>query len=162
MMMRVRSCSRSIGVVASTPNCGCASREPVNTAARRPKTRWRSCAAWLVAGQTNTSPRRSIEWACRPAKAKLGRRTASLRFGACAESTPIESAEKDGEWLTMTEAAKALGVTNHTIRRLIKDRRRLRPSRLMRGAPHQIRADDLASGSGQSRDGPKGSPVSRR
>ena len=30
------------------------------------------------------------------------------------------SAEKDGEWLTMTEAAKALGVTNHTIRRLIK------------------------------------------
>src|SRR5436305_1451031 len=30
------------------------------------------------------------------------------------------SAEKDGEWLTMTEAAKALGVTNHAIRHLIK------------------------------------------
>jgi DNA invertase Pin-like site-specific DNA recombinase len=31
------------------------------------------------------------------------------------------SAEKDGEWLTMTEAAKLLGVTHHTIRRLIYD-----------------------------------------
>src|SRR5205807_400773 len=30
------------------------------------------------------------------------------------------SAEKDGRWLTMTEAARALGVTNHTLRRLIK------------------------------------------
>jgi DNA invertase Pin-like site-specific DNA recombinase len=32
------------------------------------------------------------------------------------------SAEKNGEWLTMTEAAGKLGVTNHRIRRLIKDR----------------------------------------
>src|ERR1700719_1142333 len=30
------------------------------------------------------------------------------------------SAEKDGEWLTLTEAAAALGVTNHAIRRLVK------------------------------------------
>ena len=30
------------------------------------------------------------------------------------------SAEKDGEWLTLTEAAAALRVTSHTIRRLIK------------------------------------------
>src|SRR6266851_1215710 len=30
------------------------------------------------------------------------------------------SAEKDGEWLTMTEAAKVLSVTNHAIRRRIK------------------------------------------
>src|SRR5436309_2539950 len=32
------------------------------------------------------------------------------------------SAEKTGEWLTMTEAAVRLSVTNHKIRRLIKDR----------------------------------------
>jgi 2-iminoacetate synthase ThiH len=31
-------------------------------------------------------------------------------------------AEKDGEWLTMSEAAKQLGVTSHAIRRLINDR----------------------------------------
>src|SRR5690349_21367191 len=31
------------------------------------------------------------------------------------------SAEKSGEWLTMSEAAAALGVTHHRIRRLIKD-----------------------------------------
>jgi excisionase family DNA binding protein len=32
------------------------------------------------------------------------------------------SAEKNGEWLTMSEAASKLGVTHHRIRRLIKDR----------------------------------------
>jgi excisionase family DNA binding protein len=54
------------------------------------------------------------------------------------------SAEKDGEWLTMTEAAKALGVTNHTIRRLIKTGV-LPAVQVVPGAPHQIRAVDLAS-----------------
>ncbi len=53
------------------------------------------------------------------------------------------SAEKDGEWLTMTEAAKVLGVTNHAIRRLIKARV-LPAVQVVPGAPHQIRADDLA------------------
>lgn len=56
------------------------------------------------------------------------------------------SAEKDGEWLTMTEAAKALGVTNHAIRRLIKTGV-LPAAQVVPGAPYQIRADDLASGS---------------
>ena len=54
------------------------------------------------------------------------------------------SAEKNGEWLTMTEAAKALGVTNHAIRRLIKAGV-LQAVQVVPGAPHQIRADDLAS-----------------
>src|SRR6267143_1746374 len=54
------------------------------------------------------------------------------------------SAEKDGEWLTMTEAAKVLGVTNHAIRRLIKAGV-LPAVQVVPGAPHQIRADDLAS-----------------
>jgi len=54
------------------------------------------------------------------------------------------SAEKDGEWLTMTEAAKVLGVTNHTIRRLIKAGV-LAAMQVVPGAPFQIRADDLAS-----------------
>jgi excisionase family DNA binding protein len=54
------------------------------------------------------------------------------------------SAEKDGKWLTMTEAATALGVTNHTLRRLIKAQV-LPAEQVVAGAPYQIRADDLAS-----------------
>jgi excisionase family DNA binding protein len=59
------------------------------------------------------------------------------------------SAEKDGAWLTMTEAAKALGVTNHLIRRLIKTGA-LPAEQVVRGAPYQIRADDLSSTEVQS------------
>jgi excisionase family DNA binding protein len=54
------------------------------------------------------------------------------------------SAEKDGEWLTMSEAAKLSGVTHHTIRRLIKTGV-LPAVQVVAGAPHQIRADDLGS-----------------
>jgi excisionase family DNA binding protein len=52
------------------------------------------------------------------------------------------SAEKSGEWLTMSEAAGKLGVTNHQIRRLIKDRV-LAAEQVVPGAPYQIRACDL-------------------
>ncbi len=52
------------------------------------------------------------------------------------------SAEKNGEWLTMTEAAAQLGVTNHRIRRLIKDRV-LAAEQVVPGAPYQIRVSDL-------------------
>lgn len=49
------------------------------------------------------------------------------------------SAEKGGKWLTMSEAAKTLGVTNHTIRRLIKTN--ILPAiQVVPGAPYQIRA----------------------
>ena len=53
------------------------------------------------------------------------------------------SAEKDGAWLTMTEAATKLGVTNHVIRRLIEERI-LPAEQVVAGAPYQIRAADLA------------------
>jgi excisionase family DNA binding protein len=52
------------------------------------------------------------------------------------------SAEKDVEWLTMSEAATTLGVTHHRIRRLIKDGI-LSAEQVVPGAPYQIRADDL-------------------
>ena len=52
------------------------------------------------------------------------------------------SAEKNGEWLTMSEAAVKLGVTHHRIRRLLKDRV-LATEQVVPGAPHQIRACDL-------------------
>lgn len=51
-------------------------------------------------------------------------------------------AEKDGRWLTMSQAAAELGVTNHRIRRLIKDGL-LRAEQVVPCAPYQIRADDL-------------------
>jgi len=54
------------------------------------------------------------------------------------------SAEKNREWLTMSEAAKQLGVTHHAIRRLIKDRT-LAADQVMPDAPWQIRASDLHS-----------------
>jgi excisionase family DNA binding protein len=52
------------------------------------------------------------------------------------------SAEKNGEWLTMSEAAAALGVTNHRIRRLISDSI-LSAEQVVPGAPYQIRAADV-------------------
>lgn len=52
------------------------------------------------------------------------------------------SVEKNGEWLTMSEAAKLLGVTHHAIRRAIKSG--VLPSiQVVPDAPHQIRARDL-------------------
>ena len=52
------------------------------------------------------------------------------------------SAEKNGEWLTMFEAAAALGVSRHLIRRLVKDGI-LPAEQVVPGAPYQIRALDL-------------------
>lgn len=52
------------------------------------------------------------------------------------------SAEKNGQWLTMSEAASKIGVTNHRIRRLIKDGL-LQAEQVVPGAPFQIRATDL-------------------
>jgi DNA invertase Pin-like site-specific DNA recombinase len=52
------------------------------------------------------------------------------------------SAEKNGEWLTMSEAAKLLGVTHHAIRRAIKAGV-LPSAQVVPDAPHQIRAIDL-------------------
>jgi excisionase family DNA binding protein len=52
------------------------------------------------------------------------------------------SAEKDGEWLTMLEAARTLGVTSHVVRRLIKDGI-LAAEQVVPGAPFQIKASDL-------------------
>jgi excisionase family DNA binding protein len=54
------------------------------------------------------------------------------------------SADKESPWRTMTEAAKQLGVTNHVIRRLIKDAI-LPANQVVEGAPYQIRAEDLQS-----------------
>lgn len=67
------------------------------------------------------------------------------------------SADKTGPYRTMTEAAKELGVTNHVIRRLIKDGI-LPAKRLVEGAPYQIHADDLNAEVVQAAIAPKGHP----
>jgi hypothetical protein len=54
------------------------------------------------------------------------------------------SAEKNGEWLTLSEAAAALQISHHQIRRLIKDGV-LAADQVMPDAPYQIRASDLAT-----------------
>jgi DNA invertase Pin-like site-specific DNA recombinase len=53
-------------------------------------------------------------------------------------------AEKNGEWLTMRDAAAKLGVSHHQIRKLIKAGV-LASEQIMPDAPHQIRAVDLVS-----------------
>jgi excisionase family DNA binding protein len=52
------------------------------------------------------------------------------------------SAEKNGEWLTLSEAAAYLGVNHHQVRRLIK-MGILTTEQVMPGAPHQIPASAL-------------------
>lgn len=52
------------------------------------------------------------------------------------------SADKDGQWLTMQEAAANLGITHHRIRKLVQDGT-IKTEQVMPGAPHQIRAADL-------------------
>jgi excisionase family DNA binding protein len=54
----------------------------------------------------------------------------------------FRSAQKDGFWLTMREAAAKLGVTSHLIRRLIKSGK-LPAEQVVPGAPWQIQATDL-------------------
>ena len=67
------------------------------------------------------------------------------RVGSARRTKGIDgylSADKEGDWRTMTEAASELGVTRHVIRRLIKDG--VLPARhLVPGAPYQIRDSDL-------------------
>ena len=54
------------------------------------------------------------------------------------------SAQKDGEWLTMRDAAAALGVSRHTIRRLVQTGV-LPATQVVPDAPYQIRSSDLHS-----------------
>ncbi|MDH3663916.1 MAG: recombinase family protein [Alphaproteobacteria bacterium] len=67
------------------------------------------------------------------------------------------SADKGGEWLTMTEAAKSLGVTSHTIRRLIKAKI-LAATQVVPRAPYQIRASDLETDAVKAAIARKGRP----
>ena len=57
----------------------------------------------------------------------------------------------------MSEAANKLGVTNHRIRRLIKDRI-LAAEQVVPGAPYQIRASDLEDAPVTAALGRKGRP----
>jgi hypothetical protein len=54
------------------------------------------------------------------------------------------SADKNGEWLTLRDAAAKLGVSHHQVRKLIKAGVVV-SNQIMPDAPHQIRAADLAS-----------------
>jgi excisionase family DNA binding protein len=67
------------------------------------------------------------------------------------------SAEKNGTWLTMREAAQHCGVTSHRIRRLIQAGV-LPAEQVVPGAPYQIRAADLQSDRVVRSMGRKGRP----
>lgn len=82
-------------------------------------------------------------------------RVASVR--RVREIHAYRSAEKGGEWLTMTEAANALEVTNHVIRHLIRTGV-LPAAQVVPGAPYQIRADDLSASAVKAVVARKGRP----
>ncbi len=67
------------------------------------------------------------------------------------------SANKSGEWCTMLEAAKELGVSRHTIGRLIREQT-LPAHQVVRRAPYQIRRSDLQSAAVEAALGRKGAP----
>jgi DNA invertase Pin-like site-specific DNA recombinase len=67
------------------------------------------------------------------------------------------SAEKTGEWLTMSEVAAKFGVTNHRVRRLIAAGI-LAAEQVVPGAPYQIRAADLQNERVARAIGRKGCP----
>jgi DNA invertase Pin-like site-specific DNA recombinase len=67
------------------------------------------------------------------------------------------SAEKNGEWLTMRDAAELLGVTNHAIRRVIKAGI-LPATQVVPDAPYQIRSSDLQTQAVMSAIARKGRP----
>lgn len=67
------------------------------------------------------------------------------------------SADKDGAWRTMTEAANELGVTNHVIRKLIKDVILL-ANQVVDGAPYQRRTTNLHSDTVKTAVARKGRP----
>jgi hypothetical protein len=67
------------------------------------------------------------------------------------------SAEKDGEWLTLTEAARHCGVSSHRIRQLIQTGI-LPAEQVVPGAPYQIRASDLKTKEMVQAMGRKGRP----
>ncbi|MEJ2118604.1 MAG: serine recombinase, partial [Alphaproteobacteria bacterium] len=54
------------------------------------------------------------------------------------------SADKDGEWLTLRDAATRLNVSHHQVRKLIKAGI-LASEQIIPDAPHQIRVADLDS-----------------
>jgi excisionase family DNA binding protein len=67
------------------------------------------------------------------------------------------SADKSSDWCTMSEAAAELNVTNHAIRRLIKNGI-LPATQVIKGAPYQIRRSTLQSEAVTTATERKGAP----
>jgi hypothetical protein len=75
-------------------------------------------------------------------KTWTARRVSSLRLVHGIHG--YRSADKNGEWLTLRDAATKLGVNHHQVRKLVKAGI-FSSEQIMPGAPHQIRAADLES-----------------
>lgn len=76
-----------------------------------------------------------------------GKTWTAARVGAVRQVRGIaayRSAGHDEDWMTMSQAATQLGVTNHVIRRLIRDRI-LAAEQVVPRAPYQIRRSELCS-----------------
>ncbi|MGH7105135.1 MAG: recombinase family protein, partial [Acetobacteraceae bacterium] len=111
---------------------GCRTPEEVLAMIRSMATRWRDADIAASLNRMGLPTAHGKTW--------TANRVGSLRtvHGISA----YRSADKSGEWLTMSEAAAKLGVTNHQIRRLIKEKI-LPAEQVVFDAPYQIRACDL-------------------
>jgi hypothetical protein len=120
----------------NTGEHGCRTSEEALAVMRSMATRW---SDEDIAASLNRMGMRTGQ-----GKTWTAHRVSSLR--RVHEIHAYRSAEKNGEWLTMSEAAAKLGVTNHADRRLIKGGI-LAAQQVVPGAPYQIRTTDLQSDS---------------
>jgi DNA invertase Pin-like site-specific DNA recombinase len=120
----------------NTGEHGCRTSEEALAVMRSMATRW---SDEDIAASLNRMGMRTGQ-----GKTWTAHRVSSLR--RVHEIHAYRSAEKNGEWLTMSEAAAKLGVTNHAVRRLIKGGI-LAAQQVVPGAPYQIRTTDLQSDS---------------
>lgn len=111
---------------------GCRTPEEAMAVIRSMATRWSDAD---IAASLNRMGMRTGQ-----GKTWTGHRVSSLRrvHGIHA----YRSAEKGGEWLTMSEVAATLGVSHYRVRQLIRAGL-LSADQVMPGAPHQIRTADL-------------------
>jgi hypothetical protein len=111
---------------------GCRTSEEAVSVIRSMATRWSDADIAATLNRMGLPTGQGKTW--------TSHRVSSLR--RVREIHAYKSAEKNGEWVTLSEAAATVGVSHHQIRRLIKAGI-LAAEQVVPDAPYQIRACDL-------------------
>ncbi|MGH8153242.1 MAG: recombinase family protein [Rhodanobacteraceae bacterium] len=113
---------------------GCRTSDDAVAVIRSMATRWPDAAIAATLNRMGLPTGQGKTW--------TAQRVGSLR--QVRDIHAFRSAEKNGQWLTLSEAAVKLGVSNHQIRRLIQENI-LAADQVVTSAPYQIRAADLSN-----------------